>query len=364
MMAGMITLIIIGLLRGIKTHRALVLENLALRNQLAVLQRAARRPCLRRSDRLFWVLLSRLWSGWADALSLVKPETVIRWHRTSFKLLWTWKSWQRGPAARRSLRSSERSSAGWPRPTPYGARPAFTGSSGSSASRSARRRSRSTWSASSNAPVSDLALSRCLRARQRNASDEFLLPTLLGAAFDAGDVDAAQALFEEIRLRHVQMEARNDDPGSGAEPASLDRRRRAGSPARDRGPIEATGLTREGIHELHDKNSRSASGEGWGTEAYPRTRRRWVARHPESRVAPEDREHSPRPAIEATPTFACVTTSTCRPAPPQARSSPRRSRSAGRLKSSGRSTWISARSSSRRACCGRACCGPSTTRSS
>ena len=52
-----------------------------------------------------------------------------------------------------------------------------------------------------------------MRARQRNASDEFLLPTLLGAAFDAGDVDAAQALFEEIAATDAfQMEARNNDP--------------------------------------------------------------------------------------------------------------------------------------------------------
>ena len=54
MMAGMITLILIGLLRGIRTHRALLLENLALRHQLAVLQRSAPRLRLRRSDRLFF----------------------------------------------------------------------------------------------------------------------------------------------------------------------------------------------------------------------------------------------------------------------------------------------------------------------
>ena len=58
-------------LRVLRTRRALVLENLALRHQLAVLQRAAPRPRLRRSDRLFWVLLSQLWSGWADAVSIV-----------------------------------------------------------------------------------------------------------------------------------------------------------------------------------------------------------------------------------------------------------------------------------------------------
>ena len=97
MMAGMIPLILIGLLRGVRTRRALVLENLALRHQLAVLWRTALRPRLRRSDRLFWVLLSRLWSGWAETVSIVHPETVIRWHRTGFKLFWTWKSRRSGP---------------------------------------------------------------------------------------------------------------------------------------------------------------------------------------------------------------------------------------------------------------------------
>src|SRR5262245_30297572 len=71
MMAAMITLILTGLLRGVRTRRALVLENLALRHQLAVLQRTARRPRLRPSDRVFWVLLSRLWGGWAEAVSFV-----------------------------------------------------------------------------------------------------------------------------------------------------------------------------------------------------------------------------------------------------------------------------------------------------
>jgi hypothetical protein len=56
MMAGMLNLILIGLLRGIRTQRSLALESLALRHQLAVLQRTAPRPRLRTADRLFWVL--------------------------------------------------------------------------------------------------------------------------------------------------------------------------------------------------------------------------------------------------------------------------------------------------------------------
>ena len=74
-----------------------MLENLALRHQLAVLQRTAPRPRLRTADRLFWVLLSRLWGGWTDAVSVVQPATVIRWQRSGFKLFWTWKSRRNGP---------------------------------------------------------------------------------------------------------------------------------------------------------------------------------------------------------------------------------------------------------------------------
>jgi len=96
-MAAMITLILTGLLRGVRTRRALVLENLALRHQLAVLQRTVRRPRLRPSDRVFWVLLSHLWHGWAETVSIVHPETVIRWHRAGFKLFWARKSRRHGP---------------------------------------------------------------------------------------------------------------------------------------------------------------------------------------------------------------------------------------------------------------------------
>jgi hypothetical protein len=75
-----------------KGKRALVLENLALRQQLAVYKRVQKRPRLRSTDRAFWVWLARLWDGWKTPLILVRPETVIRWHREGFKLYWRWKS--------------------------------------------------------------------------------------------------------------------------------------------------------------------------------------------------------------------------------------------------------------------------------
>ena len=79
--------------RGFFASRAaLMAENLALRHQLAVLQRSVKRPKLRTRDRAFWAWLSRLWSGWRSALLIVQPATVVKWHRQGFKLYWRWKS--------------------------------------------------------------------------------------------------------------------------------------------------------------------------------------------------------------------------------------------------------------------------------
>jgi hypothetical protein len=76
------------LVRFFRVRRSLLLENLALRQQLAVLKRRRRRPCLSPFDKLFWVAVSRFWSGWKQALIVVTPETVIRWHRAGFRLYW------------------------------------------------------------------------------------------------------------------------------------------------------------------------------------------------------------------------------------------------------------------------------------
>ena len=70
----------------------LVIENLALRQQLAVLAHTGRRGRLTGADRLFWVTLRRVWTRWSDVLVLVKPETVIQWHRAGFRKYWTWLS--------------------------------------------------------------------------------------------------------------------------------------------------------------------------------------------------------------------------------------------------------------------------------
>jgi integrase len=69
-----------------RVRQSLLLENLALRQQLAVLRRRRRSPCLSPFDKLFWVAVSRFWSGWKQALIVVTPETVIRWHRVGPEL--------------------------------------------------------------------------------------------------------------------------------------------------------------------------------------------------------------------------------------------------------------------------------------
>src|SRR5262245_20561977 len=76
-------------LATLRGQRNLALENLALRQQLAILKRTQQRPAIRTKDRLFWVWLSRIWLEWRVPLLIVKPETVIGWHRKGFRLFWT-----------------------------------------------------------------------------------------------------------------------------------------------------------------------------------------------------------------------------------------------------------------------------------
>ena len=73
-------------------HRALALENLALRQQLAMYRRTRPRPAIQWSDRLFWVGLRRAWTDWRSALVIVRPATVVAWHRRGFAWYWTWRS--------------------------------------------------------------------------------------------------------------------------------------------------------------------------------------------------------------------------------------------------------------------------------
>ena len=78
-------------------HKQVGLENLALRHQIAVLKRDVRRPKLCDRDRLFWVVLARMWKDWKTATVIVKPETVIGWQRRRFKRYWWKLSQRKGP---------------------------------------------------------------------------------------------------------------------------------------------------------------------------------------------------------------------------------------------------------------------------
>src|SRR5712664_1163908 len=71
------------------SHRQLAVENLALRQQLAVYKRTTARPKLRTTDRLFWIWLARVWAGWRQPLVIVTPDTVLRWQRRRFREYWT-----------------------------------------------------------------------------------------------------------------------------------------------------------------------------------------------------------------------------------------------------------------------------------
>jgi len=88
----MLFIILHGIRSFFRDRRDLALENVALRQQLAVLQRTTGRPRLKGLDRGFWVLISRIWSDWRKVLVVVQPETVLRWHHQGFRLYWKRKS--------------------------------------------------------------------------------------------------------------------------------------------------------------------------------------------------------------------------------------------------------------------------------
>jgi hypothetical protein len=97
----MLKLLFVLLARSFYSRRDLLLENLALRQHLATLKRNRPAVHLAATDRRFWVILRRFWSGWTQALFIVQPETVVRWHRAGFRLYWKWISRKRGRVGRK-----------------------------------------------------------------------------------------------------------------------------------------------------------------------------------------------------------------------------------------------------------------------
>ncbi len=110
-----------------RTRAALQLEILALRHQLSVLQRSLKKPNLTVTDRLLWAWLCGVWRDWKSALVIVKPETVVAWHRRGFRLFWTWKSRHRQPGrpavpreVRELIRRMSRENPTWGAPRIHG----------------------------------------------------------------------------------------------------------------------------------------------------------------------------------------------------------------------------------------------------
>ena len=95
-MFNLIRFLLLAGLAFFKTRRQSAIEILALRHQLGVLKRSVTRPRLTDIDRGLWVLLSRRWTRWSDALIVVKPATVLKWHRAGFHRYWTWRSRPKG----------------------------------------------------------------------------------------------------------------------------------------------------------------------------------------------------------------------------------------------------------------------------
>ena len=92
-MCAVLISLLAGLTLTLRTRASLQFEILALRHQLAVLQRNKRRRVrLRLWDRLLWVAVVRLWPNWRKTLMVAKPETVIGWHRKGFRFYWNWKT--------------------------------------------------------------------------------------------------------------------------------------------------------------------------------------------------------------------------------------------------------------------------------
>jgi putative transposase len=110
-----------------KSRHQLRLENLALRQQLAMLKPSVKRPQVSPADRLFWILFSKYVDGWRSMLHALHPDTVVRWHREGFKHYWTWKSRRqrvgRPPVdkeIRKLIRQMQSANIGWGAPRIHG----------------------------------------------------------------------------------------------------------------------------------------------------------------------------------------------------------------------------------------------------
>lgn len=112
---------------SLNSHHHLVLENLALRQQLAMLKQTVNRPRVSAADPLFWVLFSKTVDGWRAMLHVMHPDTVVCWHRKGFRFYWSWKSHRRlvgrppiHAEIRKLIRQMAAENVGWGAPRIHG----------------------------------------------------------------------------------------------------------------------------------------------------------------------------------------------------------------------------------------------------
>ncbi len=110
-----------------KSRRQLILEKLALRQQLAMIKSSGKRPRVSPADRLFWVLFSTYVNGWRSMLHALHPDTVVRWHREGFRRYWAWKSRRQhvgrptiDKEIRKLIRQMQATNVGWGAPRIHG----------------------------------------------------------------------------------------------------------------------------------------------------------------------------------------------------------------------------------------------------
>ncbi len=105
-----------------RSQRQLILENLALRQQVVMLRQSVKKPRPSVADKLFWIIFTRYVDGWRKILYGLHPDTVVRWHRQGFRLYWRWKSRSQKPgrptidaALRKLIREMQAANIGWGR---------------------------------------------------------------------------------------------------------------------------------------------------------------------------------------------------------------------------------------------------------
>ncbi|MEH6583527.1 MAG: integrase core domain-containing protein [Halioglobus sp.] len=124
---SLLILIVTFLRSFLRSRHQLVLENLALRQQVTMLRQSVKRPRATVADKLFWILFSRYVDGWRQVLHGLHPDTVVRWHQQGFRLYWRWKSRAQKPgrppidtALRNLIRKMQATNIGWGAPRIHG----------------------------------------------------------------------------------------------------------------------------------------------------------------------------------------------------------------------------------------------------